>query len=253
MCPSCPVAGGRVWPGSGCNTGVVIDWSKYCRRLVSVDAERRRALVEPGACLDDLNAELSEFELMVGPKPSTHDTCTIGGMIGNNSCGASAQAYGKMADSVVRMEVLTYDGTRMWLGGRAQRCTSGFLARAADGRRSTGRCGSWWRTTSRSSVRDTPTAYQSLVVLGLDDIAAAGDAVPAVAEHDPLALEGVDDLGKNRNHPDLRTDGDVDTEVERLVALGARRVDIGQTVADPFVVLADPERNEFCVLRGRGE
>jgi hypothetical protein len=54
---------------------------------------------------------------------------------------------------------------------------------------------------------------------------------------------------KNRNHPDLRTDGDVEAEVERLVALGAQRVDIGQADTDPFVVLADPEGNEFCVLR----
>ena len=55
--------------------------------------------------------------------------------------------------------------------------------------------------------------------------------------------------GKNRNHPDLTTDGDVDTEVERLIALGACRVDVGQRDDDPFVVLADPEGNEFCVLR----
>jgi hypothetical protein len=54
---------------------------------------------------------------------------------------------------------------------------------------------------------------------------------------------------KNRNHPDLRTDGDVEAEVERLVGLGARRIDIGQADTDPFVVLADPEGNEFCVLR----
>lgn len=52
----------------------------------------------------------------MGPRPSTHDTCTIGGMIGNNSCGASAQAYGKVVDSVVRLEVLTDDGLRMWVG-----------------------------------------------------------------------------------------------------------------------------------------
>jgi len=57
-------------------------------------------------------------------------------------------------------------------------------------------------------------------------------------------------LDKNRNHPDLRPiDGEVDTEVQRLVELGARRVDIGQRESDPFVVLADPEGNEFCVLR----
>jgi hypothetical protein len=46
--------------------------------------------------------------------------------------------------------------------------------------------------------------------------------------------------GKNRNHPDLRTDRDVDAEVDRLVALGAHRVDVGQAGTDPFVVLADP-------------
>ena len=55
--------------------------------------------------------------------------------------------------------------------------------------------------------------------------------------------------GKNRNHPDLVTDGDVDAEVERLLGLGARRVDVGQTGQEGFVVLADPEGIEFCVLR----
>jgi Glyoxalase-like domain len=56
--------------------------------------------------------------------------------------------------------------------------------------------------------------------------------------------------GKNRNHPDLRPqDGDVEAEVQRLVALGAQHTDIGQTDDDPFVVLVDPEGNEFCVLR----
>lgn len=56
---------------------------------------------------------------------------------------------------------------------------------------------------------------------------------------------------KNRNHPDLNTDGDVDAEAERLVGLGARHVDIGQTGREGFVVLADPEGNEFCILRHR--
>ncbi len=56
--------------------------------------------------------------------------------------------------------------------------------------------------------------------------------------------------GKNRNHPDLRPDdGDVEAEVDRLIGLGARAADVGQSVDDPFVVLADPEGNEFCVLR----
>ena len=55
--------------------------------------------------------------------------------------------------------------------------------------------------------------------------------------------------GKNRNHPDLVTNDGVDAEVERLLALGARHVDVGQTGQEGFVVLADPEGNEFCVLR----
>ena len=53
---------------------------------------------------------------MFGPRPATHDHCTLGGMLGNNSCGATAQAYGKTADNVVRLDVLTYDGERFWAG-----------------------------------------------------------------------------------------------------------------------------------------
>ena len=65
-----------------------------------------------------------------------------------------------------------------------------------------------------------------------------------------LQNTGEPKVGKNRDHPDLRpVDGDVDAEVERLVELGARHVDVGQTGREGFVVLADPEGNEFCVLR----
>ena len=77
-------------------------------------------------------------------------------------------------------------------------------------------------------------------------------------EAGPLApsvwLQQVDEPtpGKNRGHPDLvPVDGDTDAEVERLLALGARRADVGQPGDEHFVVLADPEDNEFCVLRGR--
>ncbi|WP_078648821.1 FAD-binding and (Fe-S)-binding domain-containing protein [Streptomyces ochraceiscleroticus] len=108
--------GGTSLGGQCTNTAVVIDWTKYCHRLVSVDPERHTCVVEPGIVLDDLNRQLAEHKLKFGPKPSTHSHCALGGMIGNNSCGASAQAYGKTADNVRRMEVLTYDGTRMWVG-----------------------------------------------------------------------------------------------------------------------------------------
>jgi hypothetical protein len=55
--------------------------------------------------------------------------------------------------------------------------------------------------------------------------------------------------GKNRDHPDLVADGDVDAEVKRLLALGATHADIGQRGDEGFVVLRDPEGNEFCLLR----
>lgn len=102
--------------GQCTNAAVVIDWTKYCDRLVSLDAERRTCVVEPGIVLDELNRRLSAHGLKFGPKPSTHSHCSLGGMIGNNSCGASAQAYGKTVDNVRRLEVVTYDGTRCWTG-----------------------------------------------------------------------------------------------------------------------------------------
>ncbi|HEY3558836.1 MAG TPA: FAD-linked oxidase C-terminal domain-containing protein [Kribbella sp.] len=108
--------GGTSLAGQTTNAAVVIDWTKYCNRVVSVDAAARTCVVEPGIALDDLNRALGPDELMFGPRPSTHQSCTIGGMVGNNSCGASAQAYGKTVDNVRRLEVLTYDGTRMWVG-----------------------------------------------------------------------------------------------------------------------------------------
>jgi catechol-2,3-dioxygenase len=59
-----------------------------------------------------------------------------------------------------------------------------------------------------------------------------------------------DKVGKNRCHPDLVVEaGEVDAEVARLLSLGARHADVGQTGDENFVVLADPEGNEFCVLR----
>lgn len=108
--------GGTSLAGQCTNTGVVLDWSKFCTRVISVDESAGTAVVEPGIKLDALNDVIKDSGWMVGPRPSTHVSCTIGGMIGNNSCGATAQAYGKMVDSVRRLEVLTYNGLRMWVG-----------------------------------------------------------------------------------------------------------------------------------------
>ncbi|WP_432169157.1 FAD-binding and (Fe-S)-binding domain-containing protein [Streptomyces sp. 1222.5] len=108
--------GGTSLAGQTTNTAVVIDWSKYCTRVLTVDAEQRTCVVEPGIVLDELNRQLAGHKLQFGPKPSTHSHCALGGMIGNNSCGASAQAYGKTVDNVRRLEILTYDGQRAWVG-----------------------------------------------------------------------------------------------------------------------------------------
>ncbi|MGW1749272.1 FAD-binding and (Fe-S)-binding domain-containing protein [Streptomyces sp. NPDC002092] len=108
--------GGTSLAGQCTNAGVVIDWSKYCHRLESVDPDARTCIVQPGIVLDDLNRQLAPTGLRYGPEPATHMNCTIGGMIGNNSCGATAQATGKVVDNIARLEVLLYDGTRFWCG-----------------------------------------------------------------------------------------------------------------------------------------
>lgn len=108
--------GGTSLAGQCTNTAVVIDWSKYGNRLESVDTEARTCVVQPGIVLAELNRQLAPSGLRFGPEPATHANCTIGGMIGNNSCGATAQAYGKVVDGVARLKVLLYDGTRFWCG-----------------------------------------------------------------------------------------------------------------------------------------
>jgi FAD/FMN-containing dehydrogenase/Fe-S oxidoreductase len=108
--------GGTSLAGQCTNTAVVIDWSKYCNRVESVDEQERTCVVQPGIVLDVLNQQLAPTKLRYGPEPATHMNCTIGGMIGNNSCGATAQRTGKVVDNIAALEVLLYDGTRFWCG-----------------------------------------------------------------------------------------------------------------------------------------
>jgi len=92
--------GGTALAGQTCNTAVIIDSSKYCNRVLEVDPERRIAVVEPGCVLDHLQAQARPHGLRFGPDPSTHSRCTIGGMIGNNSCGVHSLAYGSTVQNV---------------------------------------------------------------------------------------------------------------------------------------------------------
>src|SRR5436190_5071915 len=115
--------GGTSLAGQCCNVAVMIDHSKYLRGIVDVDADRRLARVEPGVVLDQLRRRTQhQYGLTFGPDPSTHDHCTFGGMIGNNSCGVRsvmAEWSGtgaRMSDNVHELEVLLYDGRRLRVG-----------------------------------------------------------------------------------------------------------------------------------------
>jgi FAD/FMN-containing dehydrogenase/Fe-S oxidoreductase len=102
--------------GSTCNAAVVLDMSKYMNRVLDIDWDQRVARVEPGTVLDDLRRAAEQRHLTFGPDPATHNRNTLGGMIGNNSCGMHAQMAGKVEENTVALEVLTYDGARMWVG-----------------------------------------------------------------------------------------------------------------------------------------
>jgi FAD/FMN-containing dehydrogenase/Fe-S oxidoreductase len=108
--------GGTSLGGQCTNTAVMLDMAKYYNAVESVDPQARTAIVQPGCVLDELNNAAGEHGLVFGPKPATHDHCTIGGMLGNNSCGSTAQWSGTTAANVRRLEVLTYEGLRMWVG-----------------------------------------------------------------------------------------------------------------------------------------
>ncbi len=107
--------GGTGLAGQTCNTALVLDFSKYMNAIRSIDADRKLAVVEPGVVQAHLNAALARHGLFFAPDPTTKDRCTIGGMIGNNSCGAHSAAYGKTVDNLEAMEVALYDGTRLRL------------------------------------------------------------------------------------------------------------------------------------------
>lgn len=111
-----PRGGGTSLAGQCCNAAVVIDMSKYLHRIVEVDPQRRVARVQPGTVLDDLRAAAEQRHLTFGPDPATHNRCTLGGMIGNNSCGVHSIMAGKTDDNVEELDILTADGLRLRVG-----------------------------------------------------------------------------------------------------------------------------------------
>ena len=108
--------GGTSLAGQCCNVAVVLDFSKYMASILEIDPVRRIARVQPGVVLDSLRNAAEKHHLTFAPDPASHDRCTIGGMIGNNSCGVHSVMAGKTDDNIEELEIVTYDGIRMKLG-----------------------------------------------------------------------------------------------------------------------------------------
>jgi FAD/FMN-containing dehydrogenase/Fe-S oxidoreductase len=108
--------GGTSLAGQCCNVAVVLDFTKYMDAILEIDPERRIARVQPGVVLDRLRNAAEKHQLTFGPDPASHDRCTLGGMIGNNSCGVHSVMAGKTDDNIEELEILSYDGLRMRVG-----------------------------------------------------------------------------------------------------------------------------------------
>ena len=114
--------GGTSLAGQCCNVAVVMDMSKYYNQILEIDVEKKLARIQPGIVLDDLRNAAHEYGLTFGPDPATHNHCTLGGMMGNDSCGVHsvmAQFAGtgaRVADNVYELEILTQDGLIMKVG-----------------------------------------------------------------------------------------------------------------------------------------
>ncbi len=211
--------------GNAVGPGVVLDTSRYLNRVLSIDAEARTATVEPGLVQAALQTAARPVGLRFGPDPSTHNRCTIGGMIGNNACGSRALGYGRTSDNVVGLDVVTGAGQRLRLDGPPPAGTLDDLRALVEGELGTIRTelGRFGRQVSGYSlehllpergfdvaralvgsegtlalvlgatvrlVADAP--YRGLVVLGYPTMADAADATPGLLRHGPTAVEGMD-------------------------------------------------------------
>ncbi|MFF3740076.1 FAD-binding and (Fe-S)-binding domain-containing protein [Streptomyces sp. NPDC002566] len=221
--PVVPRGGGTSIAGQATGVGVVLDFTRHMNRLVSLDPGARTAVVQPGLVLDRLQEAAAPHGLRFGPDPSTHNRCTLGGMIGNNSCGSHSVAWGTTADSVRELDVVTARGGRLRLGrgwsgapdglrelvdGELARLRTGFpeLPRrisgyaldallpenGADVARSF--CGSEGTlgVLTEAVVRlvEAPRA-RALAVLGYADETAAAEAAAGLLQYGPLTVEGM--------------------------------------------------------------
>jgi len=212
--------------GNAIGTGVVVDVAKHLNQIQGIDLDARTARVQPGVVHASLQRALAGSGLRYGPDPSTHTRCTIGGMIGNNACGNRALGYGRAADNVAGLDVVTATGERLSLD-RGRAAVSGTLDRlreVVDANLATVRTefGLFGRQVSGYSLEHLlpergfdvasflagsegtlavitsatvdlveDASVRHLVVLGYPSIADAADAVPALLPFKPVACEGL--------------------------------------------------------------
>ena len=223
--------GGTSTAGNSVGSGIVLDFSRHLNRVLTVDPEARTAVVQPGAILDDITAAAAGHGLRFGPDPSTHARASIGGSIGNNACGSRALRYGRAADNVVSLDLLTASGQRLTArhtGGDGLAAAGpvgaalGALVAAHLGMIRT-EFGRFTRQVSGYSLEHllpengahlakflagtegtlgmivgatvglvpSPKAV-TLAVLGYPGMPEAADAVPGLLPHRPVAVEGMD-------------------------------------------------------------
>ena len=223
--------GGTSIAGNSVGSGVVLDFSRHLNRVRSVDPEARTAVVEPGAILDAITAAAAGHGLRFGPDPSTHSRASIGGAIGNNACGSRALRYGRTADNVVSLDLLTASGEpmtarRMGRDGLAAAGPAGAaldalvgahlgLIRAEFGRFTrqvsgyslehllpengadlakflAGTEGTLAVVTGATVALVPSPKAVALAVLGYPGMPEAAEAVPGLLPHQPVAMEGMD-------------------------------------------------------------
>ncbi|TFV60873.1 FAD-binding oxidoreductase [Geodermatophilus sp. DF01-2] len=226
--PVTPRGGGTSIAGNAVGPGLVLDFSRHMHRVVALDPEAATAVVQPGVVLDYLQRAAAPHGLRFGPDPSTHNRCTLGGVIGNNSCGSRSLGYGRPSDNVVALDVLTGAGERITARAQADPASSPAVRALADVVRDNlavirTEFGRFGRQVSGYSLEhllpehafDVARALvgtegtlgvltgatvrlaraprvTTLLALGYPDMASAADAAPAIRRHGPKAIEGLD-------------------------------------------------------------
>ncbi|GIF05181.1 FAD-binding and (Fe-S)-binding domain-containing protein [Actinoplanes siamensis] len=220
--------------GNAIGPGMILDFSRHMNRVLEVDGDARTARVQAGTVQATLQAAARPFGLRFGPDPSTHTRCTIGGMIGNNSCGSRTLGYGRTSDNVLDLKAFTVAGENLAESGVVDSLRELIGANLAVGRTEFGTFG---RQVSGYAVEHllpengfnlteflvgsegtlaviteatvrlvADPAHRTLVVLGYPDFGTAGDVIPAILEFTPTACEGLDhricDVVRSRRGPD---------------------------------------------------